>query len=80
VESFSPQGGWHGRLKEKGPNNIIGGEYGAFGFTVLLRGVGTGVSVEDAMGGTKRIEFAVVKFFAVVTLDGENREVELGAD
>jgi hypothetical protein len=32
------------------------------------------------MGGTKRIEFAVVKFFAVVTLDGENREVELGAD
>jgi hypothetical protein len=80
VESFSPQGGWHGRLKEKGPNNIIGGSNGTVGFTVLVRGIGIGVSVEDAMGGTKRIEFAVGKFCSVVTLDGENREGKLGTD
>ena len=55
MESLSPEGGRHRCLKEERPNDIIGGSNGAFGFSVLLGGIGTGVSVKNAMGRTESV-------------------------
>jgi hypothetical protein len=40
--------------------------------------MGTRESKEDAVGGAKSVEFSVAKFTAVVTLNREYVEVELG--
>jgi hypothetical protein len=40
--------------------------------------MGTRESKEDAVGGAKIVEFSVAKFTAVVTLNREYVEVELG--
>ena len=38
---IGPVGGGHGRLEEQGAGDIVGGAKHAFGFAILLRGVGT---------------------------------------
>ena len=37
---IGPLGGGHGRLEEQGAGDIVGGAKHAFGFAILLRGVG----------------------------------------
>jgi hypothetical protein len=65
-------------LKKKSSNDIIGGTNGTLSFAVLLRCMGTRESKEDAVGGAKSVEFSVAKFTAIVTLNREYVEVELG--
>ena len=43
-KSISPIGGGHGGLEEKSPSDIVDGAKHAFGFSILLGGVGTSVT------------------------------------
>jgi hypothetical protein len=56
-------------LEKKSTDDIICCANGAFGLAVLLRSVGTGKAVENAMGGTEGSEIKVVKFFTIVALE-----------
>jgi hypothetical protein len=69
VECLGPECGWHGCLEKKSSDDIIGCANGAFGLAVLLRGVGAGEAVENAIGATEGIEIRVVKLFTIVALE-----------
>jgi hypothetical protein len=56
-------------LEKKSADDIICCANGAFGLAVLLRSVGAGEAVEDAIGGTEGIEVGVVKLFTIVALE-----------
>jgi hypothetical protein len=56
-------------LDEKGTDDIIGGSYGAFGFTVLRRSVWAGETEYGANGKKKGAICGIIEFPTVVTLE-----------
>jgi hypothetical protein len=78
-QGVNPVGRWHGGLKKKGADNIVGGADHAFGLSVLLRGVGAGHAESDAVGKKERTRGGVVKLTPVVALHAFDGAAELGA-
>jgi hypothetical protein len=66
-------------LKEKGTCDVVKGADDTFGFTVLLRGVGAGETEVDAVASEVGHDGGVKELSTVVSLHGDEREVELGA-
>jgi hypothetical protein len=66
-------------LKEKSTCDVVKGADGTFGFTILLRGVGAGETEVDALACEVGHDGGVKELSTVVSLHGDEREVELSA-
>jgi hypothetical protein len=69
VKFLGPEIRRHGGLKKKTSNNIVHSTNGMLSLTVLLRGVGAGKMENGVVSLKEGVEFNIVKFFTVVTLN-----------
>jgi hypothetical protein len=65
-----PGTSWNRSLKKQGAQHITNGAEDAFGFTVLLRSVGTRHPQKYPFGGEECMRGGVIELTAIVALDG----------
>jgi hypothetical protein len=80
VQGLCLVAGREGRLEEKAADHVGGGANDLFGPGILGRGVRARETQLDAMGEKEGSRGVVVELAAIVTLEGTDRETELGGD
>jgi hypothetical protein len=79
-ECIRPKAWWHVGMEQECADTIVEGVEDAFSMAILLRHVGTRETKDSAMSSEESANSKVVKFFAIIGLEGIDGSTELGGD